>query len=115
MTAATYYRTCPDCGAHLDPGESCDCRGRAAGKRQAGPVRGAPRPVAAGADDGIFFIRACHCKRCGGMLTSRAGLRYGYGSRCRKIVEDERRERVSGFQTTIPGFVWNDNRESVVT
>lgn len=22
-----YYRTCPRCGAHLDPGERCDCRG----------------------------------------------------------------------------------------
>lgn len=21
-----YFRTCPHCGAHLDPGESCDCR-----------------------------------------------------------------------------------------
>ncbi|MBQ0037283.1 MAG: hypothetical protein KBS74_01275 [Clostridiales bacterium] len=21
-----YYRTCPYCGAHLDPGEQCDCR-----------------------------------------------------------------------------------------
>lgn len=20
------YRTCPYCGAHLDPGERCDCR-----------------------------------------------------------------------------------------
>lgn len=20
-----YYRTCPSCGAHLDPGEKCDC------------------------------------------------------------------------------------------
>ena len=20
-----YYRTCPDCGAHFDPGERCDC------------------------------------------------------------------------------------------
>lgn len=20
-----YYRTCPECGAHLDPGEKCDC------------------------------------------------------------------------------------------
>ena len=20
-----YYWTCPDCGANLDPGESCDC------------------------------------------------------------------------------------------
>lgn len=22
----SYYRTCPYCGAHLDPGERCDCR-----------------------------------------------------------------------------------------
>jgi len=21
-----YYRTCPYCGANLDPGEKCDCR-----------------------------------------------------------------------------------------
>ena len=21
----SYYRTCPNCGAHLDPGEPCDC------------------------------------------------------------------------------------------
>lgn len=21
-----YYRTCPICGAHLDPGEICDCQ-----------------------------------------------------------------------------------------
>lgn len=20
------YRVCPDCGAHLDPGEVCDCQ-----------------------------------------------------------------------------------------
>ena len=20
-----YYKTCPNCGAHLDPGELCDC------------------------------------------------------------------------------------------
>ena len=22
----TYYTTCPDCGASLDPGEICDCQ-----------------------------------------------------------------------------------------
>lgn len=22
----SYYKICPHCGAHLDPGESCDCR-----------------------------------------------------------------------------------------
>lgn len=21
-----YYNTCPECGAHLDPGEKCTCR-----------------------------------------------------------------------------------------
>ena len=21
-----YYRVCPNCGAHLDPGEICDCK-----------------------------------------------------------------------------------------
>lgn len=23
-----YYKICPVCGAHLDPGEHCDCRTR---------------------------------------------------------------------------------------
>lgn len=23
-----YYWTCPDCGAHLDPEEKCDCKER---------------------------------------------------------------------------------------
>lgn len=22
----SYYRTCPNCGANLDPGEHCDCQ-----------------------------------------------------------------------------------------
>ena len=22
----SYYKTCTHCGAHLDPGETCDCR-----------------------------------------------------------------------------------------
>lgn len=22
----TYFKTCPQCGAHLDPGETCDCQ-----------------------------------------------------------------------------------------
>ena len=22
----SYYKTCPHCGAHLDPGEKCDCQ-----------------------------------------------------------------------------------------
>ena len=23
-----YYKTCPHCGAHLDPAEVCDCRAK---------------------------------------------------------------------------------------
>ena len=26
----TYYRSCPHCGANLDPGEKCDCKRSAA-------------------------------------------------------------------------------------
>lgn len=26
MRTKTYYRVCPSCGAHLDPGEHCDCQ-----------------------------------------------------------------------------------------
>ena len=26
----SYYKTCPYCGAHLDPGELCDCAARIA-------------------------------------------------------------------------------------
>lgn len=28
-----YYTVCPECGAHLDPGEKCDCRKAAKWKR----------------------------------------------------------------------------------
>lgn len=28
----SYYRTCPNCGAALDPGERCDCRELTEGK-----------------------------------------------------------------------------------
>ena len=29
----SYYRTCPWCGANLDPGEQCDCKEKAASGR----------------------------------------------------------------------------------
>lgn len=32
------YRTCPRCGAHLDHGERCDCKGHAAAEREAARV-----------------------------------------------------------------------------
>lgn len=40
-----YYRVCPDCGANLDPGETCDCmereleRQKQLRKRQAEAIR----------------------------------------------------------------------------
>lgn len=42
----------------------------------------------------IFTIRARHCKRCGGILTSEQGLRDGYGPCClRKAREEEAQRR----------------------
>lgn len=35
----SYYRTCPSCGAALDPGEQCDC------KEQSAPERAAALPA----------------------------------------------------------------------
>ena len=29
-----FYRTCPDCGASLDPGERCDCQEEAEKKQE---------------------------------------------------------------------------------
>ena len=30
----SYYRECPYCGAHLDPGERCDCQDETMGNGQ---------------------------------------------------------------------------------
>lgn len=40
----SYYKTCPYCGAHLDPGEVCDCTKKTAAD-------------AANIDDGITEIK----------------------------------------------------------
>jgi hypothetical protein len=40
-----YYDTCPECGAHLDPGERCDCREAATAEgKETEPV---PQPITA--------------------------------------------------------------------
>ena len=31
----TYFEICPECGAHLDPGERCDCADMSAADRAA--------------------------------------------------------------------------------
>lgn len=37
----------------------------------------------------IFHVPARRCKRCGGILTSEQGLKDGYGSCCKKKMEEE--------------------------
>ena len=44
-------------------------------------------------DQGIFTIKARRCKRCGGILTSKQGIRDGYGPCCLKKIQQEERER----------------------
>ena len=34
-------------------------------------------------EPGTFMIRACRCRRCGGLLTSKEGVRNGIGHVCR--------------------------------
>lgn len=54
----SYYRTCPHCGAHLDPGEVCDCQigplvnARHPRKLKLAPVDKKTAPSAANAEDG---------------------------------------------------------------
>ena len=37
-------------------------------------------------EDGIFTIQARRCKRCGGLLTSKKGIQYGYGPDRKSVV-----------------------------
>ena len=50
----------------------------------------------------VFQIPARRCRRCGGLLTSRAGLRDGYGPCClRKMQEEEARKRAMKNQISL--------------
>ena len=42
---STYYHTCPYCGAHLDPGERCDCTQQKGGAAAWQPECRPPEPV----------------------------------------------------------------------
>ena len=44
-------------------------------------------------DQDIFTIKARRCKRCGGILTSKQGIRDGYGPCCLRKIQQEERER----------------------
>ena len=52
----------------------------------------------------VFEIKARRCRRCGGILTSRAGLRDGYGPCClRKMQEEEaKREQLKNQISLFP-------------
>lgn len=43
MSRRTDYKTCPDCGAHLDAGERCDCGGRVETQKEEEPCHGRER------------------------------------------------------------------------
>lgn len=74
----TYYRTCPKCGAHLDPGEKCDCEDA----QRPGDTKPLPQPCKVCKDHKAgkpFAIRAdnaalyktshiSHCPYCGRFL-----------------------------------------------
>lgn len=40
----------------------------------------------------VFFVKARHCKRCGGLLTSAQAIKDGYGFCCKKKAEAEAAE-----------------------
>ena len=46
----SYYRTCPNCGAALDPGERCDCRDGT--ESEAGANKGKAAASATNTDSG---------------------------------------------------------------
>ena len=56
-----------------------------------------------GEDEAVVFqIQARRCQRCGGLLTSRAGLRDGYGPCClRKMQEEAARKRAMKNQISL--------------
>lgn len=43
--------------------------------------------------DEVFQIKARRCRRCGGILTSRSGLRDGYGPCCLRKMQIEEADR----------------------
>lgn len=50
---STPFRECPICGAHLDHGERCDCKSRAAAERETArvtPIEQAYGPAIIGVD-----------------------------------------------------------------
>lgn len=49
----SYYRTCPDCGAALDPGERCDCQEPCTNREGSQRAQRKTAADAANIDDGV--------------------------------------------------------------
>lgn len=85
---------CENCGAHLDPGEKCDCSGAesahtaACRGRQTETKRGSQsisdKDENSDESGKVFMIRAVRCRRCNGILTSDFGIKNGIGQCCRQ-------------------------------
>lgn len=63
--------------------------------------------------DGIFYIQARRCKRCGRLLTSKEAVERGYGCQCatRARKEEEAQKPIPG-QMGIFEFIPNEQEES---
>lgn len=58
-----FYRICPNCDAHLDPGERCDCQDK---KREAAPLqRERPQAKTPTASLAGPLLEVKHPRRCG--------------------------------------------------
>lgn len=53
----SFYRTCPHCGAALDPGEACDCRAKE------GAPASASNAGEGGAEQSLTAVSASHDNR----------------------------------------------------
>jgi len=54
----SYYNECPNCGAHLDPGERCDCVPQPRRSRQYTLTKEDKAQLQAQAIDGIIPVQA---------------------------------------------------------
>lgn len=59
----------------------------------------------------VFTIRARHCKRCGGLLTSNEAVKNGYGHVCKMKMQTERVLPMDG-QMNLFGMFNDDKSES---
>lgn len=80
----SYYRECPNCGAHLDPGEHCDCEGKPSMESKRSPVAKIKRHTTTD-----LFNETLAAARAAGLLTELdAILDYAEPARDAKPISD---------------------------